>query len=101
MKTFDIEGVEYTLPEISFKSEDNHPVVFTIEEGEHKGTSFSIVDMRMDDEDETLMWYDIQGTDEETVDKIKPIVDTLILNILRQAAEKARDETSEASNSDT
>lgn len=102
MKTFTIEDVEYTLPEISHKlDESKDQVIFTIDEGEMKGTSFSLVNMRMDEKDETLMWYDIDGVDEKTVDKIKPIVDNLILSILHEEAERIRNETSETSNSDT
>jgi hypothetical protein len=95
MNTFTVEGVEYNLPEFSFDSKDDTgPLVFTFHEGDHKDVSFSIDNMRMDDKDISLMWYDIKGVDEKKIDEIKPTVDALIIWILKRGIEIKKMESS-------
>lgn len=89
MKTFTIDGVEYSVPEISFDLVDDK-IIFKIEEGEHAGIVFSIKDMRMDDTDEGLMWYDLETVEEKHVQLIKSTVDNFILMTLHNEVEKIK-----------
>lgn len=91
MKTFVIEGVEYSVPDISADAVDDK-IIFKIEEGEHAGIVFSIKDMRMDDTDEGVMWYDLETVNEKDVDLIKPTVDNFILMTLHDGIQRIKDE---------
>jgi len=91
MKTFIIEGKEITVPQIDVThlvTEDQVDYTFTIMEGDHQGIQFRMTNMRIDDNDTSLMWYDLETAQPEDVDKIKPIVDNFILMILHEQIER-------------
>lgn len=99
MKTFTVEGKDITIPDISVveASIEGKSPVFQIMEGEHTGIQFAIENARVDDNDESLLWYDLHTEKDETVDKIKPIVDNFILSILYEQAERMRNAIDTAS----
>ena len=99
MKTFLIDGVEYSVPDISVDVVDDK-IILKIEEGEHAGIVFSIKDIRMDDTDEGLMWYDLETVNEKDVDLIKPTVDNFILMALLDGIQRIKDETDQERNPD-
>jgi hypothetical protein len=99
MRTVIIDGVEHTVPEISSIT-DGDKVIHTIEEGEHTGIKFAIVNMRVDDTDDHVMWYDLEAEDEKHVDLIKPMVDSFILMILLDGVERIKNETDQERNPD-
>lgn len=96
MKTFVSEGQTIEVPDINVVSEDGP--VMQIAEGEHAGVCFKITNIRMDEADEGLMWYDLDITDatgqnmELSVDSIKPIVDNFILMMIHEQIERAKNE---------
>lgn len=97
MKTFVSDGQTIEVPDIDIVSNDGP--VMQITEGEHAGVCFKITNIRMDDTDEGLMWYDLDITDAVgqntglSVDKIKPIADNFILMALHEQIERAKNET--------
>lgn len=95
MRKITIEGVERELPEIGVSSE-GEMVVFEIKEGDHMGAQFSMYDMQFDDQDECLLHYQLDVSDNTTVDKIKPIVDTFIISILQDQIERSKNENKTA-----
>ena len=100
MKTFTSDGVEYSVPDISHDLVDDK-IIFKIEEGEHAGIVFSIKDMRMDDTDEGVMWYDLETVNEKDVDLIKPTVDNFIVMTLYDEVQRIKNETDQERNPDT
>ena len=94
MKTFTSDGVDYTVPDISHDLVGDK-IIFKIEEGEHAGIVFSIKDMRMDDTDEGLMWYDLETVNEKDVDLIKPTVDNFIIMTLYDQVQRIKNETNQ------
>ena len=95
MRKFTIEGVEHELPEIGVNSEGEMNV-FEIKEGEHAGAQFTLSDMQFDAEDECLLHYSLDTSDNTTVDKIKPIVDNFILSIILDQVERIKNENKTA-----
>ena len=91
MRKITIEGVEHELPDLETRTE-NGVVVFEVKEGEHVGAQFSLSDMQMDNEDECLLHYQLDVSDNTTVDKMKPIVDTRIISILQDEIERSKNE---------
>lgn len=97
MKTFISEGKEITVPDYTVVSVD--PMLLQITEGDHAGIVFRISNIRMDDADEGLMWYDLDITDAVgnntglPVDNIKETVDNYILMMLHEQIERAKNET--------
>lgn len=97
MKTFVSEGLTIEVPDINIVSDDGP--VMQIAEGEHAGVCFKISNIRMDDADEGLMWYDLNITDAIgqntglSVDNIKPIADNFILMALHEQIKRAKNET--------
>ena len=92
MKTFVSEGLTIEVPDINIVSDDGP--VMQIAEGEHAGVCFKISNIRMDDADEGLMWYDLNITDAVgqniglSVDNIKETVDNYILMMLYEQIER-------------
>lgn len=95
MRKITVEGVEHDLPEIGVSSEGDM-VVFEIKEGEHTGAQFSMYDMQFDEQDECLLHYQLDVSDNTTVDKIKSIVDNFILSILYDQIERIKNENKTA-----
>lgn len=97
MKTFISEGKEITVPDYMVVSAE--PMILQITEGEHAGIVFQISNIRMDDADEGLMWYDLDITDAAgnntglPVDSIKETVDNYILMMLYEQIERAKNES--------
>jgi hypothetical protein len=95
MKSFISEGVEITVPDYEVVSIE--PPILQITEGEHAGVVFQISNIRMDDADESLMWYDLDITDATgkntglPVDNIKETVDNIILMVLYGQIERLED----------
>lgn len=100
MRTFMSEGVELSVPEMEVVDRDAK--VFQITEGDQAGVCFRFDNMRMDDSDETLLWYDLDIVDaagnvtELSVDNIKPIVDNFILLTMYEMIERIKNENSTA-----
>lgn len=94
MKSFVSDGVEITVPDTAVVNPEG-PVI-QILEGPHAGVYFKIGNMRMDDTDDALLWYDLDIVDAaghntgEPVDQIKPIVDNFILMILHEQIENEK-----------
>lgn len=84
MKTVVIDQQEYTVPDIKFRLDQDQSPKFEIIEGELAGKWFSIENFRMDDEDETLLWYDLLTEDEKDVEILKPVVDNYIVIVLHE-----------------
>lgn len=85
MKTFQIEGNTVEVPDIVIVEPE--PPVFRIAEGEWSGVTFTISELRIDDQDEKLLHcsYDIVESEQQkevTPDDIKPIIQNFILKIL-------------------
>lgn len=99
MKTFTIESQEIIIPDIKVVRTD--PLVFQIMEGECEGIQFILENMKMDDEDVSLMWYDLNTIVESDVVKIKPIVDNFVISILHDQIERSQNENDQKCNSDT
>lgn len=96
MKTYTFGDQTYEVPDIEVTAADT-TYVMRITEGEFTGTSFSLSNIRMDDTDEGLMWYDIDVTNSENqpipvVDGIKKIADNFILIALHEQVEKHKHE---------
>ncbi len=89
MKTFFSEGREITIPDIGSITADGG-TRFRIEEGEYEGIEFAISNIHMDDNDETLMWYDLDTFPSGHLDNIKPIVDNFILSLLIDRIERLK-----------
>jgi hypothetical protein len=100
MKTFMSEGREIQLPDIGVVSSESAPR-FEIKEGDFKGIQFTITNIRMDDKDEALMWYDLNTATEGDQEKIKPIVDDFILSILYEQIERPENENDSSSDPNT
>ena len=92
MKTFICEGKEVTIPDISHVQNDDGSLMFEIQEGDHKGIIFALDNMRIDENDESLMWYDLKTEKEEQVLQIKETVDNFILSILHEQIQRSKDE---------
>jgi hypothetical protein len=96
MKTFISEGKEITVPDYTVVSVE--PMLLQITEGDHAGIVFRISNIRMDDADEGLMWYDLDITDAAgnntglPVDNIKETVDNYILMMLYEQIERSKNE---------
>jgi hypothetical protein len=99
MRTFTIESQEITIPDI--KAVRTDPLVFQIMEGECGGIQFILENMKMDDEDVSIMHYDLNTIVETDVDKIKPIVDNFIVSIFHDQIERSRNENDQKCDSDT
>lgn len=98
MKTFTVADKEYTVPDIeALVNEEGSPTIFKINEGEHAGVTFALDDLRIDDNDDTLLWYDLKTEKEKNVDDIKEIVDNFILMVLHEQTERVLNETGETS----
>lgn len=82
MRLFTLAGVDYEVPDIEFVEEQDNNTVLEIVEGEFKDTQFYMTNMRMDEEDGGLMWYDLHTTDNVDNDKLKVVVDNFILSML-------------------
>lgn len=92
MKTFKLEEREVTIPDIDAVGFDS-TLRHIIRDGEFAGVEFTLDNMRVDDEDESLLWYDVSVVaGDATVDKIKEITDNYILWILVQQIEKFKNE---------
>lgn len=91
MKTFFSEGKEITIPDIGAMIVDGRNRL-RIEEGDYEGIEFEISNIRMDDNDQTLMWYDLDTFPDGHIDNIKPIVDNFILSVLIDQIEKSNHE---------
>lgn len=97
MKSFISEGKEITVPDYTIVSAN--PMRLQITEGDHAGIVFQIGNMRMDDTDEALLWYDLDIIDAAgnntglPVDKIKETVDNYILMMMYEQIERAKNET--------
>lgn len=91
MKTFYSDGVEITIPDIGATTVDGR-VRLRIEEGDYEGIEFEISNIRMDDKDETLMWYDLDTFPDGHLDNIKPIVDNFILSVMIDKIERLKNE---------
>lgn len=92
MKTFVSEGNEITVPDIIPATSDSTIPKFRIIEGDHKNIEFQISNIRMDDTDECLMWYDLDTWPENKVDEIKEVVNNFILLSLYEQMEKFKNE---------
>ena len=91
MKTFRAGDTEVTIPSIGATLVDGN-VRLRIEEGDHAGIEFEISNARMDEEDDSLLWYDLNTFPDGQVDLIKPIVDNFLLSILINQIEKDSNE---------
>lgn len=87
MRTIVADGIAYEVPEITPVSEP----VMQILEGPFAGTWFTLSDMYMDDEDDSLMHYNVEVAG-ATVDEIKPIIDNFIISLLYDRIESLKNE---------
>lgn len=103
MKTYKSGDREFSVPEIvplELQEEDAakdstlpDPLKCVIAEGEFAGTEFTIGNLRMDDEDESLLWYDfhiVKGT--FTVEQLKPTINDWIIGLLYDMIEREQNE---------
>jgi len=90
MRKFVVGDVEYECPDIGVVEGSVDPI-FEILEGDQKGVKFTFTNMHMDEKDGSLMWYDL-STQSKDVDKIKPIVDNFILQIMYDQIERIENE---------
>lgn len=95
MKTFKVGSKDYELVDIKVASEEGP--VFEIDEGEHKGVQFRLIDVQMGDEvpdgsGDAMLNYQVEHSDNVTIDQIKPIIDTFILHIMYEHVERMKDE---------
>lgn len=97
MKTFTIADKEYTVPDIEVMQEEGSTPLFKINEGDYAGVIFALDDLRIDEVDDTLLWYDLKTEKEKDVEDIKEIVDNFILMILHEQTQRVLNETGEAS----
>lgn len=88
--TFADETYEFTDIRVHEQTPDGK-YTLRINEGPHEGVCFVLSDMKFDDQDETLLHYDVQVTG-AAVDDIKPIVDNFIIECLYNAIEKKQNE---------
>lgn len=95
MKTFFSDDKEITIPDIGVVTVDGGTRL-RIEEGECEGIEFALSNIRMDDNDDTLMWYDLDTFPSGHIDNIKPIVDNFILSLLIEKIERQKNEDSTA-----
>lgn len=99
MRTIIIGDEEYIIPDI--KAVRHDPVVFQIMEGECEGIQFILENMKIDDQDDSLMLYDLSTIVKSDVDLIKSIVDNFIVGILHDQIERSRNENDQKCDSDT
>lgn len=94
MKKFEIEGKEYCVPDIIVANKEDS--IFEINEGDHKGAQFRIYDIRVDNQDEAVLWYELDTYAGVTIEQIKPIVDDFIIQIIyEQIGRSNEDQTTE------
>lgn len=91
MKSFQSDGVTYTIPDIVHTGDPLNPR-FRIQEGPCAGVEFAISNARMDDGDDSLLWYDLDTWPSDRVDQVKPISDNFILSILISQIERMANE---------
>jgi len=91
MEKFTIENVEYELPDLTPITEGDI-IQFRIEEGEHQGSVFEIRNIQMDNEDASLMNYDLFTSEGANSKAIEPIAQALIMKALMNAIESAKTE---------
>lgn len=91
MKHFNIGDKSYSVPDITVTGDSNNPV-FEISEGDHKGVQFRIHDIRVDDEDAAVLWYELDTSAEMIVGQIKPIVDDFIIQIIYEQIERSNED---------
>jgi hypothetical protein len=97
MKTFYSDGVAVTVPDITVAKTD--PVTFQIAEGQWTGVMFTITDIKVDDDDENILHYNLSIVNDQppaSVDNIKQIVDNFLLSILHDQIKRLNDERSDA-----
>lgn len=84
------DETEVEIPDIEYSVDDKEALSFRITEGPHEGVIFSITEMKMDEQDESLLWYDLQVTGASSED-IKHIADAWIIALLEDAIERKAD----------
>ncbi len=90
MKTFIVEEVEYTIPDITFIGSTDEEVkknCFVIEEGEYEGLQFRLSNFKMDDD--SFLSYELE------VSKEKEGLETLIENFVLYLIQNKIDKTEE------
>ena len=103
MKTVFLEGEERTIPDIICVDQTNEPI-FEITEGEFIGVQFQLKNIKVDENEEDLLNYDLYTSMEEchhNYKMITPIVNNFLLSALYDQIERAQNEASKASDSDT
>lgn len=90
MRTIVADGIAYEVPEIMPVTEP----VMQILEGPFAGVWFTLSDMQMDEQDESLMHYNLEVSG-ATVDEIKSVVDNFIISLLHDRVEELKKEFDE------
>jgi len=94
MKVFKCEDREVQIPDIKPITLETG-LAFEIQEGDCKGIQFTLTNIRIDDKDDTLLWYDLNTVDESHIARIQSIVDNYILMMLYEGIKSADTEGSQ------
>ena len=87
MTKFEIEGVEYNLPNVIIEE----GFIVTILEGEYNGVKMQLSDLVM--EDDSLLTYRVtilEGPESLTVKDLQPVCESIILAALQRMVEEMR-----------
>lgn len=105
MKTYNTADGSFNVPDYIVTIEEgvSDSFIFTLTEGELSGTRFKIDCIQVDDNDDSLINYNLHSEGAEgspSVDILKPIADNIIIGILLDAIEGHKNEISSTSNPD-
>lgn len=91
MKTYNTEDGILEVVDYTIHAGANDTSIFTICDGEHQNTQFTINNLRVNEIDDSLIEYDLNVLSGADTDAIKPLVDNIILGILYDQIGRAID----------
>lgn len=92
MKTFTVEGQEYTIPDITFLGSTNEkdPInCFLIEDGEYEGIQFKLSNLKVEEQD--FLSYELELSRE--MDGLEEVVSNFILYLITSQLRESKPES--------
>lgn len=93
MKTFKIEDVTVTIPEYTVIMVDDVPYL-KITEGKYEGIEFAYTDIKVNEEDESLVEYNLYTNanfNDSEVDDFQKVVNDIFLSVLARALKDTKE----------
>jgi hypothetical protein len=91
MKTIEIQDVTLTIPEYVVVMHDDIPFI-KITEGKYEGIEYTYQDIKVNEEDESLLEYNLYSTSrfiESEMDEFQKVANDILLSILTRAIDDA------------